>query len=287
MCQWWLVHPWHESWIISSTVLAGLVAFWRAHAGNLTQMERTLCLTWYVFLSWITGLGILYYGWAGPTLIWAITLLGLVIGLSRAKAKNYDGESRFLCLVISIIGVWFPVFIIGGIVIPNLLRCRGCHGESASVGACKTYAEAQDIYRRTDWDGDEVLEYATYVSGDYSLYEKTAGVGDIALVDASFAKASMTNIASTSPKAGYLFKVLYGQGPEAPGGRKSYIDASGNMTLGYALVAWPATWDGTGRNSFIINNTGTVYQQDLGPNTANIVSVMTEYNPDSLWVVAE
>jgi aspartyl-tRNA(Asn)/glutamyl-tRNA(Gln) amidotransferase subunit A len=46
---------------------------------------------------------------------------------------------------------------------------------------------------------------------------------------------------------------------------------------GYALVAAPASWDGTGRNTFLINNTGTVYQKDLGPETANLVKEMTEY----------
>ncbi len=183
-----------------------------------------------------------------------------------------------LMIVVAIIAI------IAAIAIPNLLRSRMAANESAAVAACKTFAEAEDIYRRTDWDKDGILAYTIRISGAYSLFEKTAGVGDIALVDASFAKAGHPTAASKSPKAGYIFEVLTGQGANAPGGAKSYISA-GVMTLGYGLSAVPASWDGTGRNQFMINNTGTVYQQDTG--TGGTGAFQTTYSPDSLWVVAE
>jgi hypothetical protein len=244
--------------------------------------------------------------------------------------------------------------------------------EAAAIAACKTYAEAQDIYRRTDWDSDGVLEYSQAVSGDNSLYEKNAGKGDITLVDAAFAAAAgmpvalkdkdvpkadektrkavaklipklgaeeyqtrqdaseaikalggkaiqpleealklardpevatrcralaarlrkdlMMKLWSTTrtarPKRGYCFKILKGQGPNAPGGRKSYVHG-GNMTLGYGLLAFPATYGVSGRRTFIINNTGTVYGKDLGPKTREIAEKATEYNPDQSYRVAE
>ncbi len=176
------------------------------------------------------------------------------------------------------------VAVVAAVAIPNLLRSRMAANEAAAVAGCKMYAEAQDIYRRTDWDKDGVLEYAQSVTGDFSLFEKTAGAGDVALVDAAFAGASSGP--GAVPKAGYLFKVITAQGPKAPGGKKSYV-ADGNMTLGYALVAYPAKWDGTGRNTFLINNTGTVYQKDMGPETKQLVEALTEYNPDETWVVAD
>jgi hypothetical protein len=37
--------------------------------------------------------------------------------------------------------------------------------EQAAVGACKMFAEAEDIYRRTDYDRDGVLEYAQTLCG--------------------------------------------------------------------------------------------------------------------------
>lgn len=177
------------------------------------------------------------------------------------------------------------VAVIAAIAIPNLLRSRMAANESAAIAGCKMYAEAQDIYRRTDYDQDGVLEYAQTVTGKHSLYEIEAGQGDLTLVDYAFAQAS-TDAGPAAPKAGYYFKVLKGQGPQAPGGQRPYI-VNGNMTIGYALVAWPATWDNSGRNTFLINNTGIVYQKDWGAQTDEICRAMTEYNPDKTWVVAE
>ena len=181
-----------------------------------------------------------------------------------------------LMIVVAIIAI------IAAIAIPNLLRSRMAANESAAIAACKTYAEAQDIYRRTDWDSDGVLEYSQAISGANSLYEKTSGTGDLTLVDAAFANAE-GDPGTAQPKAGYVFEVLTGQGSSAPGGTKTYL-ASGNMTLGYALSSVPASYDGTGRNSFLINNTGTVYQKDQGSSTT---THMTTYDPGTGWVVSE
>jgi prepilin-type N-terminal cleavage/methylation domain-containing protein len=180
-----------------------------------------------------------------------------------------------LMIVVAIIAI------IAAIAIPNLLRSRMAANESAAIAACKTFAEAQDIYRRTDWDGDGVLEYSLTIKGANSLYEKNANTGDLTLVDSAFANGEGAP-GTAQPKAGYVFQVLTGQGASAPGGTKTYV-VQGNMTLGYALSAVPASYDGTGRNSFQINNTGTVYQNDQGLTTAHV----TTYNPATGWVVAE
>ena len=185
-----------------------------------------------------------------------------------------------LMIVVAIIAI------IAAIAIPNLLRSRMAANESAAIAACKTFAEAEDIYRRTDWDGDGILEYAQAIKGANSLYEKAAGTGDLTLVDASFASAE-GDPNTGQPKAGYVFRVLTGQGGTAPGGPKTYIVAgtgaqANSMTLGYACSAVPASWDGTGRNVFQINNTGTVYQKDTGTNVHQ-----TTYSPDTTWVVPE
>ena len=172
-----------------------------------------------------------------------------------------------LMLVVAIIAI------IAAIAIPNMMRSRMAANETTAVAACKTFAEAQDIYRRTDWNGDGILEYAKSVTGSYSLYERTAGGADLLLVDATFASATCANTAPTSctaPKAGYSYWVLTGQGAGAPGGTKSYV-VGGRVTLGYGLSAVPYSYDATGRNSFQINNSGTVYQADrLTSNTAHV-----------------
>jgi hypothetical protein len=44
-----------------------------------------------------------------------------------------------------------------------------------------------------------------------------------------------------TPYHGYLYKVLKGQGKNAPGGRYDYL-VNGKMILGFALVAYPAKY---------------------------------------------
>ncbi|MCK6471304.1 MAG: DUF2950 family protein [Planctomycetes bacterium] len=168
----------------------------------------------------------------------------------------------------------------------NFGRSRMAANESAAIACCKTFSQAQDIYRRTDWDGDGVLEYAQAMSGDFSLFEKSAGQADLCLIDAAFADAS-SDAGYKKPKAGYFFKVLKQQGASASMGARSYVPDNKNMTLGYAVVAFPSEYDVSGRNTFLINNTGVVYQKDLGPGTGASAQGMTQYDPDQTWVVAE
>lgn len=216
------------------------------------------------------------------------TLAGAGLGLWRANTFSLKGWGRAIRLIIYVGLVWlfvlFPVFV------PNLVSSRCAVNESATIAACKTYAAVQDIFRRTDWDGDGVLEYAQTIRGNFSLYETKAGTGNLTLVDAAFAHAEGPP-GQVQPKAGYFFKILTGQGPAAKGGRMSYLTfgadgKSVNMTRGYALVACPL-YDQSGCNTFIINQEETVYQRDLGPETEKIFTEMTEFNPTKDWTVAD
>ena len=62
---------------------------------------------------------------------------------------------------------------------------------------------------------------------------------------------------------------------------------NGHMVAGYALVAWPAECGVSGVMTFIVSRTGTVYQKDLGPKTAQLAKAMTLYNPDRTWKRAQ
>jgi DUF2950 family protein len=84
------------------------------------------------------------------------------------------------------------------------------------------------------------------------------------------------------PYEGYYFRILKAQGADGDGGAKSYIQ-SGRMTGGFALVAWPATFESSGIMTFIVGPDGDVYQKDLGPETARIAANMTTFDPDLSW----
>ncbi len=84
------------------------------------------------------------------------------------------------------------------------------------------------------------------------------------------------------PYQGYYFRILKAQGRSAPGGPRNYV-VNGRMTDGFGLVAWPATYGASGVMSFVVNQDGTVYQKDLGPETARIAGAMTLFDPDISW----
>ena len=86
-----------------------------------------------------------------------------------------------------------------------------------------------------------------------------------------------------SPYHGYYFRMLTGQGASAPGGARSYLDASGRMTGGFAVLAWPASHGNSGVMTFLVNAQGIVFQKDLGPDTEQLAAAVTVYDPDLSW----
>jgi len=84
------------------------------------------------------------------------------------------------------------------------------------------------------------------------------------------------------PFNGYMFRILTSQGPQAPGGVKNYI-VDGKMSAGFAFVAYPVEYRSSGVMTFIVDESGTIYERDLGPDTTKLAQAMTVYNPDSAW----
>ena len=84
------------------------------------------------------------------------------------------------------------------------------------------------------------------------------------------------------PFHGYYYRVLTGQGKNAPGGAKNYL-VDGKMTNGFAFLAYPAEYRASGVMTFMINQDGVIVQKDLGPDTTKLASEITEFNPDKSW----
>lgn len=85
---------------------------------------------------------------------------------------------------------------------------------------------------------------------------------------------------------GYHFRLLYRQGPSAPGGAFDYI-VNGRMIGGFACIAWPVTYGETGVMTFIVSYSGEVYEQDLGPDTAQRAAAITSFDPDKGWTKSD
>lgn len=85
-----------------------------------------------------------------------------------------------------------------------------------------------------------------------------------------------------TPYHGYYFRVLKGQGPDAPGGALNYV-VKGKMIGGFALIAWPAEYGNSGVMTFLVNHAGVVYQKDLGKRTDFVAKRLTLFDPDQTW----
>ena len=56
------------------------------------------------------------------------------------------------------------------------------------------------------------------------------------------------------------------------------------MIGGFAVVAWPAEYARSGLKSFLVSHHGTVYERDLGDDTASIARSMATFDPTEGWV---
>jgi hypothetical protein len=59
------------------------------------------------------------------------------------------------------------------------------------------------------------------------------------------------------------------------------------MIAGFGVIAWPVEYGETGVMTFIVNQHGDVYEQDLGPDTATKAGAISAFNPDKGWDKAD
>jgi hypothetical protein len=171
----------------------------------------------------------------------------------------------------------------------ELLSRRIGQNELATIATMYEYVDAQREYFAAGRDGNP-RAYAQRLRSTEGkrdgLYwpsaegEPQSPFGDLV---AAAAEEGSAGSESSQPFQGYHYRILTGQGPNAPGGRRSYVDARGLMTTGFAAIAWPADHGRTGTMSFIVGAAGVVFQKDLGADTAAIARSVTEYDPDRSW----
>ncbi len=78
--------------------------------------------------------------------------------------------------------------------------------------------------------------------------------------------------------------MLTAQGDAAKGGAKDYV-VNGQMTGGFAVLAWPARYRNSGIMTFMVAKDGVIYQRDLGQWTTDSVAAIKTFNPTTDWAV--
>jgi hypothetical protein len=164
--------------------------------------------------------------------------------------------------------------------------------ELETIETTRAYVTAQRRYAQLGHDGKPAGMFATKFQSDpgkeNGLYwptargQKRSPLGDLVAQAAESGRPTGAGREQPSPLHGYYYRILTGQGSFASGGARSYI-VKGEMSGGFALVAWPAQYDVTGVMTFMVNQDGTVREKDLGPGTDAAARKMTVYNPDSSW----
>lgn len=177
----------------------------------------------------------------------------------------------------------------------EILARRIGENELNAIELCRAYVQAQREYASKNRAGNDVIQFAQKIRSTPGkmdgLYWDPIPGQEPSPFASLFASATTQGyvLAAKHPREpyrGYRFRVLKRQGAAAPGGKYDYV-INGNMVAGFALVAFPADYEASGIMTFIVNQSGEVYQKDLGPQTTNLARHMTEYNPDRSWTLAK
>jgi hypothetical protein len=178
----------------------------------------------------------------------------------------------------------------------EILARRIGRNELTTIGLCHAFVQAQREYARANPDAGGMGIYADrFISspGKHDgLYwpakegEPASPLGPFAATAAHEGYTAPDATSGPKPYHGYYFRILKSQGKDSPGGAKDYVK-DGKMTGGFALVAWPAQYGNSGIMTFLVNQTGIVFQRNLGARTAELAKAMTQFNPDSSWSVAK
>jgi len=156
--------------------------------------------------------------------------------------------------------------------------------ELDAIEICHGYVDAQVKYASEDRDKDGMLEYAPHLMSTSGRHDGLYWQGESQpLVPEGLARAAWDGASKGQAKPYYYFRVLDGQGPDAPGGTHNYF-VKDKLIGGFGLVAWPAEYGVTGIRTFIVNQDGVVYQKDIEPIAGKpLLPVTIPTIPGSRW----
>jgi hypothetical protein len=152
----------------------------------------------------------------------------------------------------------------------EILFRRIGNNELAAIDVCRGVVEAQRDYAASSHDGKPAGTYAQRLMSTAGtqdgLYWETKGDQPPSPAGPLLAEASSGGYSGGkgAPYHGYYYKMI-----ENPGG--------------YALLAYPAEYRNSGVMTFVVTQSGVVYQKDLGKDTGAIAQRINVYQMDGTW----
>jgi hypothetical protein len=173
----------------------------------------------------------------------------------------------------------------------EILNRRIGRNELAVIRIVQQYVAAQRAYAMTAHDGKRAGLFARRIGSDpgrqnglYWAASRGEPRSPLGVLTAQAAEEAYRRRdgEGPSPFHGYYFRILESQGKAAKGGAADYV-VNGEMSGGFALVAWPVHYGASGVMTFIVNQDGVAYEKDLGKATPTAVKAITRYDPDQTW----
>jgi hypothetical protein len=158
------------------------------------------------------------------------------------------------------IAAWSAVVAFGALLLPGLFQSQRTSDERRPETSLKTIIAAQEDFRSKDRDEDGIRQFwRPDVTG---LYVVRPG-GDLAkpvikLIELSVAcaddrpRTSIEQYAVRCPKAGYWFRAI------------RHADETALSPDRYAVIAFPAKYPDSGRDTFVVDERKDIYRMDLG-----------------------
>lgn len=209
---------------------------------------------------------------------------GVLKILSTPKTETKDGlllTSSGDFSGLSMGGIYSPYMaIVAAIAVPSLMKSQLAANEKSAIGSLKSIREMSVMFRVSDDDRNTINDYWTAdVSGLYRVLN-AAGT-EICRIEIPLAMADGAPIAeianyvgaplakTPTPKAGYFFRAMTTDEDGKPYNQNSIYgtDTKALNNSKFAFCAYPAEYDNTGKNIYIVSQDGTIWRKDCGNNT--------------------
>jgi hypothetical protein len=160
--------------------------------------------------------------------------------------------------------------------------------EMGTIDTLRAIVDAENQYYANSAEaGSNAEQYAQHLTCSRGQHDglfspDSAADEDSNAIGPSLARASYDRF-DREPFHGYFFGILTGQGPHSRRGARSYV-VNGEMTGGFAIIAFPATYRSSGVKTFVVSQDGRIFEKDLGLRTTQLAAAIKIYDPDSTWI---
>jgi len=145
------------------------------------------------------------------------------------------------------------------------------HNELKAISSCRAVVSAQQEYAESAHDGKPAGTYASRIisqpgrqDGLYWGTKEGEASSPLGPGIAAAGSAGYDTTGARTPYRGYFFRMV-------------------PNPSGWGLVAYPADYRQSGVMTFLVSETGVVYQKDLGEGTAAAAQALAAYAVDSTW----